>query len=215
MNCPLCSSPLLFGATSCPCGYNLASSPGDLLSIELSYWESLRAYWRIYWPTQAVGLIFVLGFAVIVQAGALSGTGGLPSLLLQIAISAVALFLFVPRICFRPYRGFSLVAVEIATGAATEKLRGRARLEVTVFLWWRQILAGMFASLLAMPLNALLAIMGLRLAQWVAVFAGVLVVGPILLKMLIGHEFEDFRIEARRASADNMPVVAETPAAAN
>jgi hypothetical protein len=28
----------------------------DLLPIEISYWEGLRAYWRAYWPTQLVGL---------------------------------------------------------------------------------------------------------------------------------------------------------------
>jgi hypothetical protein len=160
-----------------------------------------------------VGLIFIFGFAMAAPAGPRTGMGSLLLLLLQIAVSAVSLFLFAPRICSRPYRGFSLVVVEIATGATTEKLRGRARLQVALYLWWRQILAGMIASVLAMPLNALLAIMGLRLAQWIAVFAGVLVVGPILLKMLIGHEFEDFRIEARRVSGYDMPVVAETPAA--
>ena len=98
----------------------------------------------------------------------------------------------------RPYRGFSLVSVELATGSATKRLRVRWRFHVWVFLWWRQILAGMIASVLSMPLNILLAIMGLQVAQWVAVFAGILVVGPILVKMLIGHEFGEFRIEVRR-----------------
>jgi hypothetical protein len=207
MNCPLCSSPLLFGTSSCPCGYDEASSPGAALPIELSYWESLRAYWRAYWPTQVVGLMFALGFSMIVQATALRGMRGL-LIVLQIALGAVNLFLFVPRICSRPYRGFSLVVVEATTGATTEKLRGRLRARVALFLWWRQIVAGILASLLAMPLNILLAIIGLQLAQWVAVLAGVLVIGPILLKMLIGHEFEDFRIEARRERSDGAPSVA-------
>jgi hypothetical protein len=57
----------------------------------------------------------------------------------------------------------------------------------------------MLASVLAMPLNMALGIMGLRVSQWIAVFAGVLVVGPILMKMLIGNQFAGFRIEARRA----------------
>jgi hypothetical protein len=64
-----------------------------------------------------------------------------------------------------------------------------------------------------MPLNALLSLMGLQLARWVAILAGVLVIGPILLKMLIGHEFEGFRIEARREDKHGTPVVADTSAA--
>jgi len=119
-------------------------------------------------------------------------------LLMQTALGAVLLFLFVPRICSRPYRGFSLMVVDIATGQAGRKLRVRQRARVWLFLWWRQILAGLLASLLAMPLNALLAIIGLQLAQWVATFGGILVIGPILLKMLIGNRFDDFCVEARR-----------------
>jgi len=40
--------------------------------------------------------------------------------------------------------------------------------------------------------------MGLYFSQQIGAFAGVLVVGPILLKMLIGHQFPEVRIEARR-----------------
>jgi hypothetical protein len=150
---------------------------------------------------------------MIAPAVALGEMGRVIVTVMQIPLGAVALFLFAPRICSRPYRGFSLVKVEVTTGAVTHRLRGRARVRVSLFLWWRQILAGMFAALLAMPLNALLSIMGLQVAQWVAVFAGVLVIGPILLKMLIGHEFDDFRIEARRGTGHGAVVVPETTTA--
>ena len=40
----------------------------------------------------------------------------------------------------------------------------------------------------------------LDLPQQIAPVAAVLVIGPILLKMLIGHPFSDFRLEARRAA---------------
>jgi hypothetical protein len=53
--------------------------------------------------------------------------------------------------------------------------------------------------------------MGLQLAQWVAALAGVLVIGPILLKMLIGTDFDGFRIEARRGPEYGIYVVADTP----
>jgi hypothetical protein len=194
MNCPLCSTPLLFGAVSCPCGYNLATAPGEELPIELSYWESLRAYWRVYWPTQTVGLLLVFPIQMFPE---LLGTG-LLLVAVEFVFGWVSLFLFVPRISSRPYRGFSLAVVALDSGATTGKLRMGQRTQIAFFLWWRQMLAGGFAALLAMPLNSLLAIMGLKVAPWVAMLAVVLVVGPILLKMLIGHQFDEFRLEARR-----------------
>ena len=193
MNCPLCSSPMLFGATMCPCGYNVSSTPEEELPIDLTYWEGLRAYWRIYWPAQAVSAAFLFVFLMI----SLRLSGPL-AMLLMAALGAATLFLFVPRICSRPYRGFSLTVVELATGGTTQKLRIRWHFQVWIFLWWRQILAGMLAAILSMPLNVFLSLFGLQLAQWIAVFAGVLVIGPILLKMLIGHQFDEFRVEARR-----------------
>ena len=188
---------MLFGATSCACGYNDASHPSEVLPIEISYWEGLRAYWRIYWPTQVGALVLIFVIAMISPGGTLASSG-LVLLALQFIVGAVALFLFLPRLFSRPYRGFSLVGVERATGSATKRLRVRWRFHVWVFLWWRQILAGLIATVLSMPLNILLSIMGLQVAQWVAVFGGILVVGPILVKMLIGHEFGEFRIEVRR-----------------
>jgi len=212
MNCPLCSSPLLFGATNCPCGYNLASAPGEELPIDLSYWEGLRAFWRLYWPMQIVGLLFAFALAMISPVS--GGAAVLLTLVLQLALTGASMFLFMPRICGRPYRGFALVVVDVATGATTRKFSFRRRGQATFFLWWRQILAGMFASLLAMPLNAvLILIVGPRFTQWVAVFAAVLVVGPILLKMLIGHQFDDFRIEARRERAGALPIQPTQPPA--
>ncbi len=138
-------------------------------------------------------------------------TTSLEVMAVQFALSAVTMFLFVPRICSRPYRGFSLVLVEISTGEATNDLDGAPRLRIAFFLWWRQVLAGMFASLLAMPLNAVLLLMGLKVTQWVVALAGVLVIGPILLKMLIGNDFEGFRVEARRGASSP----AKTQAAAS
>lgn len=203
---------MLFGATICPCGYNVSSTPQEELPIDLSYWEGLRAYWRVYWPAQAVAAAFMFVFMMI------SLRMSVPlGLVLSVVLGAATLFLFVPRICSRPYRGFSLVVVELATGENTQRLRIRWRSQVWWFLWWRQVVAGLLASLLSMPLNVLLSLFGIQLAQWIAVFAGVLVIGPILLKMLIGHQFEGFRIEARRerrpgAAAETTDTPASVPA---
>jgi len=195
---------MLFGATVCPCGYNSSSALEDELPIELSYWEGLRAYWRVYWPMQVVAVFSVLVLAMV----SLRWLSGILFLAVQAVLGAITLFLFVSRICSRPYRGFSLVVVQLATGAATNRLGIRGRSQVWLFLWWRQFLGGLLASLLALPLNALLILFGLQISQWIAVFAGVLVIGPILLKMLIGYQFEDFRIEARRESCPGVPAEA-------
>jgi len=227
MNCPLCSEPMLFGATSCPCGYSLGSAASEDVPIELSYWEALRAFWRIYWPTQLVSsvLIFALAFA----AALTQPRGARPSELavilsgaVQIAIGAAAYFLFVPRVCSRPYGGFALVLVSFPSGEITTRMRGRVRIQVWFFLWWRLIVAGLLAGVMAMPLNAILGIMGVHCSPWIAIFAVILGVGPILLKMLIGQQFKEFRLEARRSvdkaisagigQESAIPVEADVPA---
>ena len=200
MNCPSCSSPLLFGATICPCGYSHQPDAADeALTIELSYWESLRAYWRIYWPTQLMGLLFLFALASFSPLGMES----LLQVVLMIPFGAIALYLFVPRVFSRPYRGFSLVVIDSVAGAAAPKLTARWRLNVCFFLWWRQFLAGMFASVLAGPLNMLLNIMNLRLERWIANLAGILVIGPILFKMLIGNEFGELDRKSTRLNSSH------------
>jgi hypothetical protein len=198
MNCPSCSLPLMFGATTCPCGYDSASSPDEELPIELTYWEVLRVYWRVYWPGQVAAVLASFFFAIIWLGATHHAASGLLITVLQIPLAAATLFLFVPRICSRPYRGFCLVVIDLESGGTSQKLRGGRRKRVWLFLWWRQFVAAWFASMLALPLNAMLIMMGLQLQQLILAFAGVLVVGPILLKMLIGNQFDDFRIEARR-----------------
>ena len=66
------------------------------------------------------------------------------------------------------------------------------------FLWWRQLAAGLLAGLLAGPLNIVLGLLGVRVAPLIAMLAGILIIGPILLKMVVGHQFSDFRLEVKR-----------------
>ena len=201
---------MLFGAMTCPCGYNASAAHEDELPIELSYWEGLRAFWRLYWPTQAVAAIFGFVLAMIAPRWLTN----VLFLALQFALTAITLFLFLPRICSRPYRDFSLVVVETAGGAAASRLKLRWRFQAWLFVWWRQILGGLLAALLAVPLNIFLSLFGLQLSQWIAIFAGVLVIGPIVMKMLIGSQFGDFRIEARRESCPGVPAEATDAEAA-
>jgi hypothetical protein len=99
MNCPQCFSPILFGATACGCGYTQPKAPAhsegmtiEDRAIELSYFEALRAYWRLYWPS----LILVLIGATVLRSG--TGLDAIVSSLLW----AVGIVLFVSRVTARP-----------------------------------------------------------------------------------------------------------------
>src|SRR5262249_42770483 len=119
-------------------------------------------------------------------------------ILLQFVLAGVGLFLFAHRIVSQPYRGFSILLVDLSDHT-TRKLSFHRRAQLWFFLWWRQLIAGILAAILAAPLNVLLNLVGLRAVlgfnagSWVSTLAAILAVGPILLKMLIGHQFPDFR----------------------
>lgn len=169
MNCQNCSTPAIDDA------------------IELSYFEALRAFWRVYWPIQLVA-----------AAGLAFATGGPFDILIQFFLGAAALFVFAGRIVGRPYRGFSILVLPVSGTDPVRKLSMRLRLDVWAFLWWRQLIAGALAAFLSGPLNALLAIMGIHAGPWITVAGGLLVIGPILLKMLIGEPFGTFVLTVRR-----------------
>jgi hypothetical protein len=224
MNCPTCSAPILFGATSCTCGYSSAGAASDESALDVSYWEGLRAYWRVYWPTQLLAFVFLVVALRTLTAyvgyrrdlDPVSAPLPVPAwvcvLSLQLVAGAALLFLFVGRLLSRPYRGFSLVRVAAASGETSRHLGLEQRMRVWFFLWWRQLAAGLFATLLAAPLNVLLALMGLQISTQVATLAGLFIIGPILIKMLVGNPFPDFSIEARRGQARHTAPPNDPPA---
>lgn len=224
MNCPSCSEPMLFGSTECACGYRAATSQSAPGSMELTYWEALRAYWRVYWPAQILQVVAAIllnalyaAFVSWARSGpGLEGWAGLATiesaaesvLIFQFVLSALLLLALVSRLVARPYRGFSLL-VALATGESSRTFQRRARIRVWFFLWWRQIAAGVVAVILLAPLNMMLATMGVRLSAQIGVIAGLLIVGPMLIKMLVGQPFPGFSIEVIRP-----PTVASAPPAA-
>ena len=210
MNCPACNAPL-FGGTVCGCGYKQTRR---LSTIDLSYPEALVAYWRIYWPTQLFGIIGYLPFGAwlrvpgrtyILQANGMNAT---EQFLLQTVLGAIGLFLFVHRILSSSFRHFSIQMLIDSSGEKVTKLRLRQRSQIGFFIWWRQVVAGFIAGILAAPLNVLLSLIGLRsvlginVAFWVSILGVVLAAGPIILKMLIAHQFGDFRFEVKRFTLD-------------
>ena len=192
---------MLFGATECSCGCG-QSGKAESLPFELSYWEALRAFWRVYWPSQLIAMAAV--FVVVAIARGL-GTGRVfpaPAIavnLFVIASFSIGLYLFVPRVVSRPYHGFSIDALWSASQSPANSLPPVPRIQVSWFLLWRQVAGGWIAGLMNVPVNGLLSMLGgFVLPTFVAQLAGILVIGPVILRMLIGHQFADFRLEARR-----------------
>jgi len=196
VNCPACNAPL-FGATECGCG-NFAHA-GDS-PIEITYAEALRASWRIYWPTQ---ILAITGLAFLVNLLHLSFTD-MELIAIQLALAAIGLFVYMHRLISRPYSRFAIYLALDMGASENSRLSFRRRIQLWLFLFWRQVAAGVVAVLLAAPLNSLVSLIGLRtifgvsMSAWISLLAGALAIGPILMKFLIGHQFSDFRPEVKR-----------------
>lgn len=173
----------------------------------------MAAYWRIYWPTQMFGIVGYLPviFWIRVPGGTYAVAGGMDpatQFLLQVGLGAIGLFLFIHRFLSSCFRRFSIHLILDSPGQKEGKLILKYRSQVWFFIWWRQIVAGIIAAILAAPLNSLISLFGLRavlginISYWISTLAVVLAVGPILLKMLIGHQFKDFHLEVRRFPAN-------------
>lgn len=210
MNCPSCSEPLLFGATGCDCGYSVSQSTTS--PIDLSYREALSAFWRVYWPSQLFGIVGLfpitggfLKFGDRTYRLALANPE-MDQFLIQAGLGTIALFVFVHRIFSRPYNAFTITLVELRQDAAAKRVTLHQRFSIWFFLWWRQIVAGILVFFLAGPLNMFIGVIGLRSVYGldprflVSVFATALGVGPILMKMLVSHQFSGFRFEVKRPS---------------
>ena len=196
---------MLFGATSCTCGYHAVGAPSDPSVVDVSYREALRVWWRAWCPVLLIGILLWLSLSLF--AGRALVPLGVASL---VGLSA-ALFLLVPRLVSGRYRDFSLVVVAAPSGPAIGRLRPSQQARVWFFLWWRHLAASLLAGSGAAFLFTVLlfGVPGFDLfSRALAVAAGlliiglvvlhVLVVGPVLVKMLVGHPFAEFLIEVRR-----------------
>jgi hypothetical protein len=121
------------------------------------------------------------------------------TMLVSILCGAVCIWLFSPRVIGRPYRGFRLLCVRSCERG--QGMTAGERTSLWFFIWLRQFAGGLAAMLLAMPLNMLLGTMGVKADAQIAALIGLFVIGPILMKMLVGQPLAGFRIEARRAAA--------------
>lgn len=157
-------------------------------------------------------MFFVLG--ILYETGAICEASA--PVVIPLAVYFVTpwltLYLFVPRLTPRPYRKFQLVLFDPDSGAENVRIRGKARVQIAFFVWWRQVIAAMLAGALSVPVNFFLTLPGLQITGALVLFAGLLAVGPLLVKMLTGQPFQGFRIEARRGVAGISALALESPA---
>lgn len=203
MNCPSCSAPL-FGSASCSCGHRIESRPQ-----EITYWESLRAWWRIYWPTQLLSIApvaFSAWLAANLDAFAVRpfqtspGESNLALLwiftaVLTLLLNAACVWLFLPRIFGRPYQDFLLVACETPGGCASG-LTSRQRTALWLFVWWRCLAGGLLALVLVMAFLMLAGKAGDMIVAILPV-TGLFAIGPMIMKMLVGQTLAGLQVEAR------------------
>jgi len=115
---------------------------------------------------------------------------------LQLFLFAVGLLLFLSRLFLSRFRRFSLCLV---TDSGDERvLTPQRQVKIWFFLYWRILVASLLSTLLMAPLNILLSLFRISMGSWMGTLATIFVVGPILMKFLIGHQFTDFRVEVRR-----------------
>lgn len=150
------------------------------------------------WPSHLAGALWNILFAVFVQAHAPGATFW--GFLLGVVVSVNALWLVLPRIWNKPYRGFAIAIVSPYAGGPIRKLAGLQRLNLLWAIVWRQWVAGLLAAFASAPLGAIIGMMGLRMPVAVFWLAGVLAIGPIIMKMIIGMQFAGFTLEVRRGS---------------
>ncbi|MEO5925149.1 MAG: hypothetical protein ABIR70_15110 [Bryobacteraceae bacterium] len=200
MTCPSCSEALLFGSHDCSCGWTPQSVAAD--SVELTYREALAAFWRVCWTSFlfVTSAMFVTGVVAVRMFGAPKAVPWLNASLVQMVLqnlwSAISLWLFVPLLLRWPYWGFRLV-VQTDPDEAT-RFTPSQRFRVANFIFWRSLGATIVGQILLMPLNILLGIMQISVGPYLGVAASILVVGPLIIRFLIGHSFTGFRVEVRR-----------------
>jgi hypothetical protein len=123
---------------------------------------------------------------------------------LQLTLTAIGLSSMCIDLISRPYSKFAIYLALDMGASENSRLSFRRRIQLWLFLFWRQVAAGVVAVLLAAPLNSLVSLIGLRtifgvaMSAWISLLAGALAIGPILMKFLIGHQFSDFRPEVKR-----------------
>jgi hypothetical protein len=168
--------------------------------FELSYWETLRAWWPIYWPSQVIALL-VFGCGQWLRVGTIySGA-------LSILIGTLVLWLLTPRVLGRADAGFHIVAC----GPAGEipEVDGSRQTHLRFFVCSRFIAALLVAGLFIVPLNRLL---GTLSASLIAALTALFAIGPVVMTMLVGSQIQDFRVEARRPATDRQRDAGISPA---
>ena len=176
---------------------------------EVSWSEALTASWAISWRSSlltAGGLLATLTvlhrFSVHLPArSALDGATA--QFLFGTVTAAVGSFLFIPKMISTPSRRFRIRIIVGQPGFGTPgSLTISRRIRVWFFLTWRLGAALSFGVFLALLLKVILLMFSLRgdaAVLGVVALVMILVVSPMLVKLLIGRQFADFRLEVERS----------------
>lgn len=136
--------------------------------------------------------------------------GALLAALLALVFSVNALWLVLPRIWNKPYQGFAIAIVSPFVGEPIRKLTGLQRLHLLWAILWRQWVAGILVFFASMPLGAVVGMIGFNIPMVAYGLLGVLAVGPIIMKMIIGTQFSGFTLEVRRGTAGEIALTSPT-----
>jgi hypothetical protein len=155
----------------------------------------------MYWPSRLMAMAVIILLEV---SGALAFLFGsrvhglrlaLFGILVGCIVAAAQLFV-VSRMLTRPYRAFTLCLVEPDSSSQLPLTPGR-RAGLWLFLLWRQLVAWLLAAPLSLAIGLFLRQFDINAGDWLMVAAEPLIIGPVLVKMLVGHQFADFHLEAR------------------
>ncbi len=161
----------------------------------------MRSYWRIYWPSQLV----YLGWIYYCNPRLARWLTGVPLpvaivlvILIAIFVNANVLWVVLPRLWNRDYRGFAIVIADVRGKESPHGPTFKHRCQLVWAIIWRQIAVSMVAAFAALPIFGLLSMAGIRPPALSGQVIAVLFTGPIIMNKIIGTNFSGIQLEVRR-----------------
>jgi hypothetical protein len=197
MDCPACGLINPPEALACDCGYDFKSvkvsdTPG--WNINLTWSQTLAAYWSISWPAFVGSYIAVMIFTNHFSLADLARRSSAVFLIGQLGFFCAQAIL-TPRLVRKHYRSFRIYAIR------NDGPRRRSLSLKETVLVWLYLLAPQLAFLIALAIIA--ALFGRKLgsanvqnistlAQWLRF----LVVGPFAIGFAVRARYPGFRLQA-------------------
>jgi hypothetical protein len=168
---------------------------GNPEDLELSYSEALRVFWRIAWPAAFAGAIV---WEVLIAPYTLTRSS-LHKLFLVVMLVGFAVFLFLNRMV-ASYHGFALHIVSSSTLSAPSPLGLYERFRFWSFFFGALVVGNLLLWFAAGPLNIILSLMRIHLELPIELAGNVLVLGPLVVKMMVGRDFGGYSMNVLRSN---------------